>query len=49
MAEAPIDFSLLAGANAPVHAFKAGETIFREALNVMRTLARRLRARNAAL
>jgi CRP/FNR family transcriptional regulator, cyclic AMP receptor protein len=30
MAEAPIDFGILAGAGAPVREFKAGEVIFRQ-------------------
>jgi CRP/FNR family cyclic AMP-dependent transcriptional regulator len=30
MAEAPVDFGILAGAGAPVREFKAGEVIFKE-------------------
>ena len=30
MADAPIDFRILAGANAPVKEFKAGDIIFKE-------------------
>jgi CRP/FNR family transcriptional regulator, cyclic AMP receptor protein len=30
MADAPIDFGILAGAGAPVRAFKAGDVIFRQ-------------------
>jgi CRP-like cAMP-binding protein len=30
MAEAPVDFRILAGAGAPLHEFKAGDVIFKE-------------------
>jgi len=46
MAEAPIDFGILAGAGAAAKEFKAAPHF---ALNVMRTLARRLRTQNAAI